>query len=60
MRPRTQGGAIETRARAGILKPEDQREHMKDIGSREEILEWAAHFDAEVEEMRLESFSSLS
>jgi hypothetical protein len=33
---------------------------MKDIGSREEILEWAAHFDAEVEEMRLESFSSLS
>jgi hypothetical protein len=34
---------------------EDQRVHIKDIGSREEILEWADFYDADVEEMRLES-----
>jgi hypothetical protein len=34
---------------------EDQRIAFQDIGSREEILRWAAHFEAEVEEFELES-----
>jgi hypothetical protein len=32
---------------------EDQRVTLQDIGTRDEILEWAAHFDADVEEMEL-------
>jgi hypothetical protein len=34
---------------------EDQRVTFEDIGTRDEILDWARHFDAEVEELRLES-----
>ncbi|MBI1316540.1 DUF2075 domain-containing protein [bacterium] len=34
---------------------EDQRIHLKDIGSRDEIVHWAHYFDTEVQEMELTS-----
>jgi DUF2075 family protein len=34
---------------------EDQRVTLQDIGTRDEIVEWADHFDAEVEELELVS-----